>query len=293
MNINSGWTGSTDTAPTRFLDRPHGRLAYDVTGSGPLVVAAPGLGDRRQTFRFLAAALVATGYRVATLDLRGHGESSTGWPDHSETAVAEDLIALVEHLGSPASRAVLVGNSYSGGAAVVAAARRPDLVAGLVLSGAFVRDVPQNAVQKVATWLVARTPLGRPLWNAYVPSLYPGDKPADFAAHHAALRRNLAEPGRFAAVAAMAVAGHAAAESALARAVAPALVVMGTADPDFPDATAEAALTADRLAGPAEVVLVDGAGHYPHVQRPDLVSPAVVAFLARVLPTAATGTGRA
>ena len=53
------------------------------------------------------------GHRVATLDLRGHGESSTGWPDHSETAVAEDMIALVEHLG-PGSRAVLVGSSYSG-----------------------------------------------------------------------------------------------------------------------------------------------------------------------------------
>ncbi len=283
MNVNYGSTDSTHTAATRFLDRPHGRLAHDVTGSGPLVVAAPGLGDRRQTFRFLVADLVAAGYRVATLDLRGHGESSTGWPDHGETAVAEDMIALVEHLGS-GSRAALVGSSYSGGAAVVAAARRPDLVAGLVLSGAFVRDVPQNAVQKLAARLVARTPLGRPLWNAYVPSLYPGDRPADFAAHHAALKRNLAEPGRFAAVAAMAGAGHAAAESALARAVAPGLVVMGTADPDFPDPTAEAELTADRLAGPAEVVLVDGAGHYPHAQRPEVVSPAVVAFLARVLP---------
>jgi pimeloyl-ACP methyl ester carboxylesterase len=290
MRTNQCPTDSTDTTATRFLDRPDGRLAYDVTGSGPLVVAAPGLGDRRQTFRFLVADLVAAGYRVATLDLRGHGESSTGWPDHSETAVAEDMTALVEHLGS-GSRAVLVGNSYSGGAAVVAAARRPDLVAGLVLSGAFVRDVPQNVVQRLSTWLVTRTPLGRQLWNAYVPSLYAGVKPADFAAYHAALRRNLAEPGRFAAVAAMAGAGHAAAESALARAVAPGLVVMGTADPDFPDPAAEAELTADRLAGPAEVVLVDGAGHYPHAQRPDLVSPAVVAFLARVLPTPGTAGG--
>lgn len=59
---------------------------------------------------------------------------------------------------------MLVGNSDSGGAAVVAAARRPELVAGFVLSGAFVRTVPQNAVQKAATWLITRTPLGRATW---------------------------------------------------------------------------------------------------------------------------------
>jgi pimeloyl-ACP methyl ester carboxylesterase len=69
-----------DTATTSFLDRPHGRLAYDVTGQGPLVIASPGLGDGRQSFRFLVAELAGAGYRIATMDLRGHGQSSTGWP---------------------------------------------------------------------------------------------------------------------------------------------------------------------------------------------------------------------
>jgi len=275
---------SLDVTPQRF-DRPGGSLAYDVQGSGPLVVASPGLGDRRQSYRFLAADLVAAGYRVATVDLRGHGGSSTGWPDHGEAAVAQDLIALADHLtGAPGERVAIVGNSYSGGAAVVAAARRPDLVAALVLSGAFVRDVPQTPGQRLATWVVTRTPLGRAAWNAYIPSLHPGARPADFAVELAALRANLAEPGRFAAVAAMARSGHAAAEAALAAVTAPALVVMGDRDPDFPDPAREAADTAARLAGPAEVLMVEGAGHYPHVQVPQTVSPAVAAFLARHLP---------
>lgn len=266
------------------FDRPAGRLAYDVTGSGPLVIASPGLGDLRQTYRFLVADLVAAGYRVAAVDLRGHGGSSTGWPDYAETAIAEDLIALVEHLAGPGEKAVVVGNSYSGGAAVVAAARRPDLVAGLVLSGAFVRTVPQNLVQKLAGWLVTGTPLGRQVWTAYFPSLFPGSKPEDFTAYHAALKTNLAEPGRFAAVAAMAAANHDAAEAALPKVTAPALVVMGAKDPDFPDPAAEARLTAVRLGGEADVVLVAGAGHYPHAEQPGVVSPAVVAFLSRGLP---------
>ncbi len=269
---------------TLHLERPEGRLAYDVTGTGPLVVASPGLGDLRASYRFLVADLVAAGYRVATVDLRGHGTSSTGWRTYAETAIAEDLLALVEHLAAPGERAVLVGNSYSGGAAVVAADRRPELVAGLVLSGAFVRSVPQSVVQRLAGWLVTGTPLGRRVWTAYYPSLYPGTKPADFAAHHAALKTNLAEPGRFAAVAAMAGAGHDDAEAALPRVAAPALVVMGTEDPDFADPAAEARLTAEGLGGPADVVLVEAAGHYPHTQRPDVVSPAVIAFLERALP---------
>ena len=36
---------------TEFLDVPGGRIAYDVTGSGPLVVLSHGIGDRRQPGR--------------------------------------------------------------------------------------------------------------------------------------------------------------------------------------------------------------------------------------------------
>ena len=63
---------------TEFLDLDGGRIAYDVTGSGPLVVLSHGIGDRRQVYRFLAPKLAQAGYRVATADLRGHGESSMG-----------------------------------------------------------------------------------------------------------------------------------------------------------------------------------------------------------------------
>ncbi len=75
---------------TEYLDLPDGRLAYERTGDqrGPLVVLSPGMGDLRSTFDGLAARLAADGARVVTTDLRGHGESSTGWPDYSPAAVA-------------------------------------------------------------------------------------------------------------------------------------------------------------------------------------------------------------
>lgn len=128
-----------------FLDIKGGRIAYDVTGEGPLIVLSHGIGDRRQAFRFLAPELARAGFRVAAADMRGHGESSTGdWKSISRTDVAGDLVALIRHLGGPA---VLVGHSLSGGAATIAAATASDLVSGIVDRPVH----PEGAVQPGAT----------------------------------------------------------------------------------------------------------------------------------------------
>src|ERR1700684_3825508 len=125
---------------TEFLDIEGGRIAYDVTGEGPLIVLSPGLGDRRQVFRFLAPELVRSGFRVAAADMRGHGESSLGdWKSISRTDVAGDLVALIRHLGG--GPAVIVGHSLSGGAAIIAAATAPELISGIVELGPFTRKV--------------------------------------------------------------------------------------------------------------------------------------------------------
>src|SRR6266566_119658 len=121
---------------TEFLDIQGGRIAYDVTGQGPLVVLSHGIGDRRQAFRFLAPKLAQAGYRVANADIRGHGESSMRWKSVtgseaiSRTDVAGDLAALIRHLGG--GPAVVVGHSISGGAATIAAATATELVSGIV-----------------------------------------------------------------------------------------------------------------------------------------------------------------
>lgn len=83
---------------TRFLELAGGRIAYDDTGKGPLVVLVPGLGDLRQSYRTLAPVLAGAGYRVARMDLRGHGESSVGWPAYGNADLGRDVLALVKHL---------------------------------------------------------------------------------------------------------------------------------------------------------------------------------------------------
>lgn len=259
-----------------FLDRGEGRIAYDVQGDGPLVVCVPGMGDLRGVYRFLAPALAAAGYRVATMDLRGHGDSDATFSRYDDVATGEDILALVEALGGPA---VLVGNSMGAGAATWAAAERPGAVAGLVLVGPFVREVPVGVFARLAFRLLLLPPWGRAAWCAYYPKLYPGRPPADLDDHRAAIAAGLRRPGHWRAFRATARTSHAPVEARLADVTAPTLVVMGERDPDFPDPVAEARLVAERLHG--EVLLVPDAGHYPQAEYPEVVNPAVLAFLER------------
>ncbi len=76
---------------TAHLTVDGGTLAYEVTGtSGPLVVLAHGIGDSREAYRFVAPALAQAGYRVASVDLRGCGQSSADWASYTQTDIAGD-----------------------------------------------------------------------------------------------------------------------------------------------------------------------------------------------------------
>lgn len=259
---------------TQFLARTGGRIAYDVRGSGPLVVCVPGMGDLRSVYRFLAPRLVDAGWRVATMDLRGHGESDTTFSSYDDVAAGQDALALVEHLGGPA---VLVGNSMGAGAAVWAAAEAPQLVSGLVLTGPFVRDVPVGKGASLATRVALLRPWGPAAWNAYYARLYPGRKPDDLQEHRARIRRAQRRPGAWRAFVATTHTSHAPAGERLGRVTAPAFVVMGERDSDFPDPASEARFIAEQLR--AQVLMVPGAGHYPQAEYPDVVTPAVIDFL--------------
>ncbi|KQX69432.1 alpha/beta fold hydrolase [Angustibacter sp. Root456] len=274
--------GPSAPSDVRTLQRDEGRLAYDVLGDGPLVVCLPGMGELRSSFRFTTATVAAAGFRVATMDLRGHGDSDATFSAYDDPAAGSDVLALVEELGGPA---LLVGNSMGAAAAVWAAAERPDLVAGLALLGPFVREVPLNPLMAWAFRVAMSGPWAPAVWNAYLPSLYPGRKPADFAEHRAAIRASMRRPGYAKAFTATTRTSHAPVEARLNEVRSPALVVMGTADPDFPDATAEAEWIVDHLAD-AEHLLVEGAGHYPQAEEPQQVNPALVAFAHRVLADA-------
>ena len=262
------------------LTRPDGttgRIAYDDQGTGPLVLLAPGMGTTRATFRHLVPELLKAGYRVVTTDYRGLGESDTGWAEYSSAVTAEDLAALIRHLD--AGPALLYSNSYTSASSVHLAADHPELLRGAILAGPFVRDLPApNVIAKVIASLMTKPMLTRTLWMVWLPHMFP-KRPADYAQMRAAVDANLREPGRAAVFARMCAAGHHAAEAALPRAKAsavPTLVVMGTADEDFPDAAAEAHFVAGSL--DAGLELLDGYGHQPHEETPERIAEIIRRF---------------
>lgn len=277
---------------TEYLTIGDHQLAYDVTGTGPLVVLAHGMGDSRHSYRFLAPMLVDAGYRVANLDIRGSGDSSLGWDDYSRTAMGGDLVALVRHLGGPA---VIVGQSISGGAATVAAAQAPDLVAGLIELAPFTRaqSIPVGAMlthkryRSGSMRLMGTMLLGSlSSWKKYLDLAVPV-KPADWDSELSRIEAKMQEPGRMKALQAMTKTDPADAGALLGQVACPVLVIEGSLDPDWADPRAEGEkVVADLPAGLGELVVLDGVGHYPHTEAPAEVLALALPFLTRTLPRA-------
>ncbi|MFR9797715.1 alpha/beta fold hydrolase [Streptomyces sp. MS06] len=270
---------------TEYLAVDGGTIAYEVAGSGPLIVLAHGMGDSRAAYRALGPRLVAAGHRVATVDLRGCGESSVGWPAWSRTAVAGDLLAVIRHLGGPA---VLVGHSLSGGAATIAAAREPSLISAVVELAPFTRkqsirlgDLRVKRFRQGMLRLLGAGVFGSvPLWRSYLDLAYPGVKPDDWAERLDRVGSLLREPGRMKALQGMGRSAPTDAGAQLGNVRCPVLVVMGTLDPDWADPHAEGSAVVDALpSGLGRLEMIEGAGHYPHDQFPDQVAALMLPFL--------------
>jgi pimeloyl-ACP methyl ester carboxylesterase len=259
---------------TKYLNQPNGQIAYDVEGNGPLVVCIPSLGDLRGEYRFLRPLLVEAGYRVATMDVRGHGESSTKWDDFSVAGVGEDILALIREL--KAGQAVVVGTSMGGGAAIWAAVEAPELVRGMILVDPFV-DGEGDFFLKLLSGIMFARPWGTSMWLKYYASLYPTRQLADFDEYTAALYANLKERGRLEAVLQMLYASKEASGERMPQVTQPALVLMGSKDRDFKDPEGEAKRIAEAVHG--RYTIIENAGHYPHAEMPETTAPLMISFM--------------
>jgi pimeloyl-ACP methyl ester carboxylesterase len=268
---------------TQYLEIGGGRLAYELTGPerGALVVLVHGTGDTRKTYRFLAPALAAAGYRVAAMDVRGYGESTVAWPDYLAASVGADVFALIRHLGRPA---VVIGHSIACASAVYAAATAPADVRAVVQISTSSGDASLNVMMRVAARLVATRAA---FWGLYYKSLFPTAKPADLGPYVKELTGGLRQRGRLAPLRGQIAEMLAGVHAPFTDVTCPNLIVMGGKDKDVPDPAGEARVVAERLAGPATVTVVPEAGHYVHAEMPDATTTAVLSFLDSV--TARTG----
>ncbi|TRW78858.1 alpha/beta fold hydrolase [Mycolicibacterium sp. 018/SC-01/001] len=272
----------------KFLDLHGDRLAYRDEGSGDeVLLLIHGMAGSSDTWRSVIPQL-SKRYRVIAPDLLGHGRSAKPRSDYSLGAFTVFLRDLLDELAIP--RATVVGQSLGGGVAMQFAYQHREYCRRLILisSGGLGQDVgwtlrllsapgaelvlpiiaPQPVVrigEALRRWFSAhsiQSPRGAEMWSAYA-SLSDRQTRAAFLR---TLRSVVDYRGQ--------------AVSALNRlyltSELPTLVIWGEDDQIIPVEHGRA-LAEQRPA--CRLELLPGVGHFPHVERPDVVVDLIDDFL--------------
>jgi len=128
---------STTAGTGRYADVNGLHLYYETHGQGrPLVLIHGGLGSG-EMFGPTIPALVAAGHQVIAPDLQGHGRTADIDRPIDVRLMADDIAALVRHLGL--EQVDVVGYSLGGGVALFTASKHPELVRKVVIASANAR----------------------------------------------------------------------------------------------------------------------------------------------------------
>jgi pimeloyl-ACP methyl ester carboxylesterase len=253
------------------------RLAYDDRGEGPAVLLLHGVLFDATQFEPQVDALVDR-YRMVTPDLRAHGRSEHRRADYDQWDLMEDHVALLDHLGI--ERAVWGGVSQGGFQSLRAALRHPDRVAGLVLidTQAGAENEARAPMYEASAQVAAEAGWNQDLFGIATTFLFGESAGDDLKAHWIErwMRQETFDTVELMRV----VTRRDDITDRLSEITAPAVVIHGVQDVSIEIDLARK--LAEGLG--AELVAIAGAGHSPTVERPDLVTPAVEAFLQRVWP---------
>ncbi len=274
------------------IDGDGQRYVVSRRGEGPDVVLFHGFPDTPYSWSQIEDALVGAGWRVTVPWLRGYRqETIVPGRRYDPETLGHDALGLLDALG--VSSAVLVGHDWGALISYVAASLAPDRVRAIVTYG-----IPHPAVLErtpSAFWAV-RHFLGLKLpWAAWA------CRRSDFAYLDKLYRRwapNWSGPERDETLrrAKEALSSPATLEGAIS--YYRDLPLLGSPPevtarvPDVPglivgedDALARAELfvrTAELLPAPSRALIVEGAGHWPHREKAEVVIPELLAFLGEI-----------
>jgi pimeloyl-ACP methyl ester carboxylesterase/molybdopterin/thiamine biosynthesis adenylyltransferase len=266
-------------ARAETFDLPDGgRLCYRSMGDGrPVVFLSPVGGDTSFWARQTPA--LSRRFRTITLDNRGIGRSSALPPTAGTADMANDVIALIEHLGL--ERPVLVGCTLGGLIALQVAQRRPDLVAALSLAACY-EAVDETILRATGDWRAAARESGMDaVFDRSLPWLFSDDYRRDHQDELYKLktfyRVNRQRPEEFAKQ--ILVANHFRADPSLASITCPVQLVHGSHDRLVDLAHAE---RLHRLLPTSEVHILAGGGHFANWERSAEYNDRIGTFLERV-----------
>lgn len=270
-------------------------FAYLEAGEGPLALCLHGFPDSAWTWRHLLPALAGAGYRAVAPFMRGYAPSAVPADGCYQTgALAEDAVALHEALGGDAD-AVVIGHDWGATAAYGAAAYAPDrwrrvvamAVPPFAATAAAFFDYDQ--IKRSFYMFFFQTPfaeLAVPQDDfAFIEGLWrdwsPGYDGRDDVAH---VKDALREPANLAAAISyyratfdpsMQDDRYSAQQTAtMAPTPQPTLYLHGRDDGCLGVGLASGL---EPYLGPgSEVVILEGAGHFLHVERPDEVNARIL-----------------
>jgi pimeloyl-ACP methyl ester carboxylesterase len=260
------------------------QFVYEDSGSGPLVVLLHGFPDTPRGWSATRDVLNAAGYRTVVPYLRGyHPDTIVSGRRYRGQDIAEDAVRLLDAIG--ADDAVLVGHDWGAGITYRAAGLAPErwraICAVAIPPLALIKPSP-GLLWGARHFVTLRLPTGPWLMRrngfAHVDTLMrrwaPNWTGPDRDATAADTKRAFADPRVL--DGALAYYRDNAREPA-PRLSQPALVVGGTTD-IVPAATFRQAPS--QFDGPCEVLIAEGAGHWPHREAADLFHERLLGFLA-------------
>ncbi|GAA1786660.1 alpha/beta fold hydrolase [Pseudarthrobacter sulfonivorans] len=245
----------------------------DTGGDGIPVVFLHGFLMDGTMFDFQVAALGAT-FRSITLDERCHGRTQESDETFTFWNLADDAIALLDHLGI--GSAAFVGMSQGGFVVQRIALAHPGRVLGLILLNTEARDMPDEhkvgRVERFKDWIangpgvngpaLAGKMLGDPALEAHWIKRWEAMDPRRIARANVTLMERDSVLDR------------------LGEITCPVLQVHGTADEAINMVHAEQLFRA--LPGRKTFVKIDGARHSPNLTHPKIVNEAIKEFLANI-----------
>ena len=264
-----------------------------------MVLCVHGAYDHGRMWDGLAPRLAGLGYRVLCPDVRGHGDSGRLSSGHVWLASSLDLAVLARAEGAPVG---LVGHSFGGGQAMFVAAMWPELARWVVnLDG--LGPAPAAFVERDLVEMATAGLDGAERVRQRPPRVYPtleemADRrqrvntrlPRQWVEHmvrHGTVETEGGWRWKVDPLFAVGLPGDFFEDDLLAEqelVTAPMLVLTGAEHDTWSELSDEEAAARVARIPNARHHVVAGAGHYVHMEQPDLVMAEIAAFLAEVGP---------